>query len=202
MHRTECPTCVALEKAGVTTEEREVCPIEAKLLEVFSGEEGHGGDWQIRRCKACGALYRFRHHYEYDVSGSWDEEYLWRLDDEAAALIAPLLGTEDPAVLDPGLTRALQSQDPQAREAAGVVAWIVAGRGVLLDAAIHAAAVALADHHFETGHFCYRALLTYLRGGPDQARAVSKAVESSGSAAKEKSYSWILEKECREILGH
>lgn len=198
MTRDDCATCLALARAGVGTDEAERYPPEASALEEFRVGEGHGGSTQLRRCRTCGTLYRYRHHHEYDVSGSWDEDYLWRVPDDAAALIAPLLGTLDDAAYDLALAKALRSPLDGAKGAAAVVAWIAAGTTRPLSEALAAAAGMFAGADHLANNACYRALLAYLRRGPAEARAVLTALERAGLGGTDRTFTPLLLKEATQ----
>ena len=198
--RYSCETCVALEKAGVTTAVREILPRAAEALEVFAPGRGHGDNEQIRRCKTCGTLYRYRYHYEYDVTGSWDEYYLWRLPDTARAVLMPLLGADQPDVVrDLAFVPALQHHDDEIRTAAALALWAAVDQGLHLDAALLPACETLTDRLHIVGHFCYYALLWYLRRGPEATRQVTDAMDASGIDARDTRFAWILRKELRKM---
>ena len=191
-----CATCAALAAAGVTTVERQVCPPEADQLEAFGPGEGHHGSWQVRRCRSCGALYRYRFHHEYDVAGSWDEEYAWRLEDAAQAPVRAMLEASAGA-LDAALVAGLGAGSAQAREAVMLLGWIRVGEGLpLAPSSLAAIARALADDEYLVGMFGYRLLLTYVRRGAAEARAVRAALDVE--AAGETHFAPILRRECAE----
>lgn len=200
MTRADCLTCRALAAAGVDTREAEVCPPQAEQLEVFPVGEGHGGSTQLRRCRTCGTLYRYRHHSEYDVTGSWDEDWLWRVPDAAAALVAPLLGALDDERFDAALTQALRSPLPGATGAAAVVAWIASGAGRRFTTALVAQAEVLPGPDAYACNHCYRALLAYLRRGQAEARAVLAALQQSGAVEKDPQYTRVLLREVSAVL--
>ncbi len=197
--RTHCSTCAALEAAGVTTEVRELLPEAAEALEIFAPGRGHGDNQQIRRCPTCGTLYRYRYHYEYDVAGSWDEYYLWRLPDAARTVIAPLLDASQPdAKRDQAFAVALRHRHDEIRTAAALALWAGVDQNLMLDAAIRTACEALADSAFLVGHFCYYALLWYLKRSPEAARQVINAMDACAIDARDSRFSWILRKEARK----
>ncbi len=189
--RGECPGCVALAAAGVTTDEREVRPPEAAGLEVFAPGEGHGGMVQVRRCRECGALYRYRAHSEYSAGGSWDEEWFWRLPPAAEDAVAEVLAAGDEE-RPHRLVAALRHADGMARETAALLAWVFAGRGDDLGVGIPAAAEVLADPVFLAGNYAYRALLCVIGRGPDEARFVREAILHSGVADRDRRFVPIL----------
>ncbi len=144
--RRSCATCVALEAAGVTTDVKELLPAAAEALEIISPSRGHGDNQQIRRCPTCGTLYRYRYHYEYDVAGSWDEYYLWRLPETAREFLTPLLDpSQSEATRDLAFVPALRHHDEEVRAAAALALWAVVDQGLMLDAAVLPACEALAD---------------------------------------------------------
>lgn len=193
-----CATCDGLAAEGVTTEERQCEPAGADALEVFGPGEGHHGSWQLRRCRTCGTLYRYRYHYEYDVAGSWDEFYFWRLEDAAQAPVRAMLDAA-PGGRDAALEAALAHPSAHAREAAALVAWIWIGEGApLAPGSIAALARALGDAEYLVGMFGYRALLTFLSRGAAEARAAADAM--AAEAAGETRFRPILAREAAKLL--
>ena len=193
-----CAACAALAAAGVTTVDRDVCPGGEELLEVFGPGEGHHSTWQLRRCRDCGTIYRYSYHSEYDVTGSWDEYSLWRLEDPAQGPLQALLALPPGDARDPALAAVLRAPSDQAREAGALLAWIWVCEGQALDASVTAAAAALGDPTFMVGNFAYRTLLTYLRRG--HAEATRTLADLAAEAASEPRFSPILGRECRLVL--
>ena len=68
----------------------------------------------------------------------------------------------------------------------------------MLDAATLPACEALADSTFLVGHFCYYALLWYLKRSPEAARQVINAMDACAIDARDSRFSWILRKEARK----
>jgi hypothetical protein len=66
-------------------------PEGADKLEVFAPGSGHSNTVQMRRCRDCGTLYRYRYPSEYDVSGSWDDYFFRKLSDAAQQNIGLIL---------------------------------------------------------------------------------------------------------------
>ena len=197
--RRSCASCTALEAAGVTTDVKELLPAAAEALEIISPGRGHGDTQQIRRCPTCGTLYRYRYHYEYDVAGSWDEYYLWRLPKTARAFLTPLLDPSQPeSTRDLAFVPALRHHDDEVRAAAALALWTAVDQGLPLDAAVLPACEALADKVHLIGHFCYFALLWYLKRGPLAARQVTDAMDACTIDERDTRFSWILRKEARK----
>ncbi len=181
----------------MTTAVREVLPPAAESLEIFAPGRGHDNE-QIRRCPTCGTLYRYRYHYEYDVTGSWDEYYLWRLPDAARTVLAPLLDAEQPDTpRDLAFVAALRHHDDEIRGASALALWSVVDQGLRLDAALVPACEILVDRVHSIGHFAYFALLGYLRRSPVAAAQVSAAMDASDIDARDTRFAWILRKELR-----
>ena len=199
--RRSCATCVALEAAGVTTDVKELLPTAAEALEIISPGRGHGDNQQIRRCPTCGTLYRYRYHYEYDVAGSWDEYYLWRLPEMAREFLTPLLDPSQPETTrDLAFVPALRHHDDEVRTAAALALWTAVDQGLTLDAAVLPACETLADKVHLIGHFCYFALLWYLKRSPLAARQVTDAMDTCNIDERDTHFSWILRKEARKQL--
>ncbi len=201
MVKIHCATCASLGAAGVTTDVREVLPKAAETLEIFAPGRGHGDNEQIRRCPICGTLYRYRYHYEYDVTGSWDEYYLWRLPDAAREVIDPLLDPSQPdAQRDRAFVAALRHDHDEIRAAAALALWAAVDQDLTLDAALIPACETLADRKHLIGHFCYFALLWYLRRSPEAARQVTGTMDICAIDERDTHFSWILRKEARKWL--
>jgi hypothetical protein len=188
-----CSLCATLAAAGVSTGESQACPPEAEQLEKLGPGEGHFDSAQVRRCRACETLYRYRYHHEYDVGGSWDEYYLWRLEDAAQGPVSALLARSAGA-RDGPLAAALRHPSEQARQAAALLAWIWVGEGEPLDESVVALGETLRARDHVAGNFAYRSLLAYLRRGASERARVRAALERV--AAGETSFAPILLREC------
>lgn len=202
-----CPTCESLRTIGVKPVEPDPSPwidsppSEASVLEVFAPGQGHSDTVQIRRCRECGALYRYRYHNEYDVSGSWEEYFLWRMSDAAQPVIGAILSLPAGARADQ-LTAALQHAQADLREDAALLLWIVLDNGdPVPDKLLHAACEALTDPVHLVGNYCYRALLGYAYRGRSDARLLLDAITAARITERESAFGWILVKECSQILG-
>lgn len=190
---TDCVSCAALAAAGVTEEQREVYPKEASRLEVFAPGEGHASICQLRRCPDCAAWYQYRHHYEFDMGGSWDEYYLWRLPERARALTTVLVDPVPDAARCAALSPLLSDPSGRVRAAASLAAWILAGRGH--DLPVERTADPLEDDDHLAHNYRYRALLAFLRRGPTEAGRVLAAVgDQNGTTAR------ILRNDARAVL--
>ena len=193
-----CALCERLESAGVGSMPRELCPPEAGRLEVFAPGEGHGGNAQLRRGPDCGAFYQYRHHYEVDVTGSWDEDWLWRLPEAGRALSRVL----DPATPEERvcseLAVLLGAEESVLRVAAALAAWILAGQGRPLP--VPELVLGLIDADFAAGNACYRALLSFLRRGREASARVLAALDASEVEGQDTHFCWILRKEATAIL--
>jgi hypothetical protein len=167
MDSANCQLCTQLAQAGVHRWQPDLSswmdsyPGIADQLESFAPGSGHSNTVQIRRCKDCGAVYRFRHHSEYDVSGSWDEYYLWRLSETAEPRIASLLAAQG-AHRDELHAAALRDACGDLREDAALLLWIDADAGhPFSPTLLRAVAFALSDEVYLAGNYAYRALLSY-----------------------------------------
>ncbi|MCA8922980.1 MAG: hypothetical protein KDD82_14290 [Planctomycetes bacterium] len=199
MPEPSCETCAALRRGGVTASPREVCPPEADALEVIAPGQGYSDQAQLRRC-ACGALYRYRYHHEYDVGGSWEERYLWRLEPEAERALGAVLEAErgeQAARLAPALGGAAEDL----REHAALLLWCLASTGAEVDDALEAACRALEQPPLLARDFAYRALLSFLERGEDEAGLVHGWLTKLKTAERDPRYAWILLKECAASLG-
>lgn len=183
MSAPSCLLCDALSAAGVTTEQREVCPLEADALEVFAPGEGHRDNVQLRRCPGCGAFYRYRYHHEFDVGGSWDEYYLWRVPGEGAALARALAG--DVVALD----RLLRKRDPVVQEAAALAAWVVVCQGGQVPVE---SLVRRLGPRKPAANFAYRALRRLAERSAEGAAEVLAGLDAGASKAAEEDSGWIL----------
>lgn len=190
-----CALCAALARAGVTTVMQEVCPPEAASLEDV-GRFKPGAE--LQRCRECGAFYRYRHHYEYNALGpSWDEYYLWRLEEPAQVALRALLAAPL-SLRDAALAAMLRHDCDHAREAAAIVAWMWLEQGQRLDASVTAACQLLRDRVYYAAMFAYHALLDHIRVGREPAARVRAALEATGTA-DEKRFAGILVRACREL---
>ncbi|MEZ6189514.1 MAG: hypothetical protein R3F62_31510 [Planctomycetota bacterium] len=194
-----CATCAALRRAGVGTQERELCPPEADELEPIAPGEGYSQHAQLLRC-ACGALYRYRYHHEFDLGGSWEERYLWRLEPEAERALGAVLDRE-PEERAQALAPLLTAPSPTLREHAALYAWCLASTWGEFDDALEAACQALELEGTRGPDFAYRALLAFLERGEDEAGLVFGYLTKHDTAARDPRFAWILLKECRALLG-
>ena len=200
MSFTDCAVCAALASQGVGTEEREICPTEAAQLERFGPGGGHGDSAQIRRC-SCGTLYQYRFHYEYDVGGSWDEHYLWRIPGQGQDLLTRAL--DDSASVEDrctAITQALRHPKHQVRRAAALTCWILADQDVPLDGAMEVMVRKLADRVSTVGGGCYRALLTLVHTGPGRAQLLLDHLDATGVEKSDKRLSWILRRDAQQVV--
>jgi len=196
---SECATCAALRREGVGLRPQELCPPEAEGLEAIAPGEGYSDQAQLRRC-ACGALYRYRYRHEFDVAGSWDEHWLWRLDPESEGALGAVLELprpDQPRALAPLLTGAHE----RLREHAGLLLWCLASTGTEIDDALQAACQALEHPPQLAADYAYRALLSFLESGEDEAGLVHGWLTKLGTAEREPKFAWILLKECAAALG-
>ena len=196
---SECATCVALRREGVGFEPRELCPPEAEGLEAIAPGEGYSNQAQLRRC-SCGALYRYRYHHEFDVGGSWDEHWLWRLDPDAERALGAVLALPRPAQSE-ALAPLLTGAHEPLREHAALLLWCLASAGSEVDDALQAACQALERPPHLAADYAYRALLSFLERGEDEAGLVHGWLTKLRTAERESKYAWILLKECAASLG-
>lgn len=206
MTEVSCATCRAVMALGAKTAPLEgemwpnSVPAEADALEVFAPGSGHSHTVQIRRCRDCGTLYRYRYHSEYDVSGSWDDYFFWRMSDAAQENIGRILqmpkGSRAPAH-----TAALKHSQADVREDAALLLWILMDDGEPMSAELlEAACFALADSTYLVGNYCYRGLLSFAFRGKAEAGLLQVAVNQAKQTATEDRFGWILLKECAEIM--
>lgn len=187
--RTTCATCLGLEAAGVTTQVREISPEGGDQL---LGLAAHS-NYELRACPHCGRLYGYRHHSEYDVTGSWDEYYYWVWPESCQAIVPALLDhSREPGERDRGFAEALAHEDPQVRLAGSLALASEVASGLTLGAALTAAATALADPEFLVGNFCYRALLAHIQRGPTEAALAREALDRSDADAIAPRFARIL----------
>ena len=84
---TRCQTCGKLDdletsfyKYGAADQDVPLPPEAAKLQALGDVRAGYEEEkHHLKRCPACGALYRYDCYYDYYVNGSEDEEILYRL---------------------------------------------------------------------------------------------------------------------------
>lgn len=190
MTSTACTLCATLAQAGVTTDMQEVCPPEAARLTDVGPTPGS----DLRRCPECGAFYRYRYHYEYNALGpSWDEYYLWRLEEPAQEALRALLAAPEER-RDAALEATLRHPCDHAREGGAIVALIqVKQGGVLGERSLVAACELLADRVYYAGMFAYLALLESAQRG--RSREVLAALQATGTAAEPR-YGGILVRAC------
>jgi hypothetical protein len=168
-------------------------------LEQFAPASGHSTTVQIRRCRTCGTLYRYRYHSEYDVSGSWDEFFIWKLSPAAQIVIGQLLN-QAPGSRSAGMVTALRNPAADLREDAALLLWILTDADEAIDPELLAAACeSLTDATYLVGNYCYRALLSYAYRGALPATRLRAAILQTKVADRETRFAWILLKECQAI---
>lgn len=148
------------------------------------------GSDELLRCRACGALYRTRHTYEFLVPGTYEEDTQWRLPEDAQKEITAIV--TDPLRRDELLSRALSHPSPEIADCAALIFWGAACAGESLPQAILAAAEA---HPGATPHGLnqsYRGLLEILRRGPEEAAGVGAALDRARALGREHVYTQTL----------
>lgn len=206
MNPLACNTCTSLTALGVKSPDPDAYPwtdsppAGIDELTVFAPGSGHSTTVQIRRCEHCRTLYRYRYHSEYDVSGSWDEYFFWRLGDEAQQVIGGLLLMPVHGKSE-ALASALHNTDKYLREDASLLLWILADAGeTFTDGLLLASCEALADENYLTGNYAYRGLLSFAYRGVAEAGKLKSILQGNDLSRREDRFSAILLRECAGIL--